>query len=180
MYLAWRPCCYHQAASHRETRMIMRPRLAPFVALLAAVGLALGVAACGGSADPSGTVAGTITIGTDQVVTVPAAGGATDTGAATGTGTGTGAATDTGAAPAAGDAAAGKTVFTANCGGCHTLKDAGTSGAVGPKLDEVKPDAAKVTDRVTNGKGVMPPFKGTLSDADIANVAAYVSSVAGK
>ncbi len=171
----------------------MRPRLAPFAALLALVGLAFGVAACGGSDTPNGTVAGTITIGTDQVVTVGAGDGApagtaattgTDTAAATGTdtgaATGTGASTDTGAAPATGDAAAGKAVFTANCGGCHTLADAGTSGAVGPNLDQVKPDAALVTDRVTNGKGVMPPFKGTISDPDIANVAAYVSSVAGK
>jgi mono/diheme cytochrome c family protein len=159
--------------------MIMRPRLAPFAALLALAGLALGVAACGGSDTPNGTVAGTITIGTDQVVTVGAGEAPADT-AAAGTGTETGAATDTGGAAPAGDAAAGKAVFTANCGGCHTLADAGTSGAVGPNLDEAKPDAALVTDRVTNGKGAMPPFKGTISDADIANVAAYVSSVAGQ
>ena len=163
------PYCYDQRALHRETRMNMR-RLAPFAALLA---LALGVAACGGSGTPSGTVAGTITIGTDKVVTVGSGDAGTGTAAAD-TGTGTG------AAPAAGDAAAGKAVFTANCGGCHTLADAGTSGAVGPNLDEAKPDADKVVERVTNGQGVMPAFKGTLSDADIANVAAYVSSVAGK
>ena len=163
------PYCYDQRALHRETRMNMR-RLAPFAALLA---LALGVAACGGSGTPSGTVAGTITIGTDKVVTVGSGDAGTGTAAAD-TGTGTG------AAPAAGDAAAGKVVFTAKCGGCHTLADAGTSGAVGPNLDEAKPDADKVVERVTNGQGVMPAFKGTLSDADIANVAAYVSSVAGK
>ena len=161
------PYCYDPRALHRETRMNMR-RLAPFAALLA---LALGVAACGGSGTPSGTVAGTITIGTDKVVTVGSGDAGTGTAAAD---------TGTGAAPAAGDAAAGKAVFTANCGGCHTLADAGTSGAVGPNLDEAKPDADKVVERVTNGQGVMPAFKGTLSDADIANVAAYVSSVAGK
>ena len=166
----------------------MRPRLAPFAALLAAAGLALGVAACGGSDQPSGTVAGTITIGTDQVVTVGAAGG--DTAAATGTGTDastdtgaatdTGASTDTGAAAPAGDAAAGKAVFTANCGACHTLADAGTSGAVGPNLDELKPTAEQVLEIVHSGRGVMPSFSDSLSEADIANVAAYVSSVAGK
>ena len=32
----------------------------------------------------------------------------------------------------------------------------------------------------TNGRGVMPAFKDKLSTADIANVAAYVSTVAGK
>ena len=79
----------------------------------------------------------------------------------------------------AGDAAAGKVVFTTNCGGCHTLSDAGTSGSVGPNLDDAKPDAALVVDRATNGKGVMPPFKGTLSSQQIADVAAYVSTAAG-
>ncbi len=84
------------------------------------------------------------------------------------------------AAPAGGDAAAGKAVFTANCGGCHTLADAGASGAVGPNLDDLKPDEATVQAKVEVGGGAMPAFKGTLSDADIANVAAYVSSVAGQ
>ena len=77
-------------------------------------------------------------------------------------------------------AADGKGIFTANCGGCHTLADAGTTGTVGPNLDQAKPPKALVVDRVTNGKGVMPPFKGTLTDAQIEAVADYVSSVAGK
>jgi mono/diheme cytochrome c family protein len=162
--------------------MIMRPRLAPFAALIAVAGLAMGVAACGGSGKPSGTIEGTVTVGTDKVITVAPAGGSTGAGTSTGarTTTGAGATTDTGAAAPAGDPAAGKAVFTANCGGCHTLKDAGTSGAVGPVLDDAKPSYDKVIERVTNGQGVMPSFKGTLSDTDIQNVAAYVSSVAGK
>lgn len=37
-----------------------------------------------------------------------------------------------------GDAAAGKTVFSsAGCGSCHTYAEAGTSGQVGPNLDDV-------------------------------------------
>jgi len=79
------------------------------------------------------------------------------------------------------DVAAGKSVFeSAGCASCHTLADAGATGAVGPNLDDAKPDAALVKERVTNGKAPMPPFKGQLSDAQIADVAAYVSSVAGK
>jgi len=74
----------------------------------------------------------------------------------------------------------GKTIFTANCGSCHTLADAGTSGNVGPNLDEAKPPRAKVVMQVTNGGGGMPPFKGKLDDQQIAAVADYVSSVAGK
>jgi mono/diheme cytochrome c family protein len=80
-----------------------------------------------------------------------------------------------------GDATAGKQVFdTAGCKSCHTLKDAGATGTVGPNLDEAKPPASLVVDRVTNGKGVMPSFGGQLSPKQIADVAAYVSSVAGK
>jgi cytochrome c6 len=80
-----------------------------------------------------------------------------------------------------GDPAAGKEVFTsAGCTGCHTLADAGSTGNVGPNLDQAKPPYALVVDRVTNGKGPMPSFKGQLSEQQIQNVAAYVSSVAGK
>ncbi len=82
--------------------------------------------------------------------------------------------------PGGGQAADGKSIFTTNCAGCHTLADAGTTGTVGPNLDQAKPPKELVVDRVTNGKGVMPPFKGTLSDAQIQAVADYVSSVAGK
>jgi mono/diheme cytochrome c family protein len=79
-----------------------------------------------------------------------------------------------------GDAAAGKTTFTkAGCTGCHTLKAAGATGTVGPNLDQVKPDYRLATSRVTNGKGVMPSFKGQLSDQEIANVAAFVVTSTG-
>jgi mono/diheme cytochrome c family protein len=84
--------------------------------------------------------------------------------------------------PAAGkgDAAAGKQVFeTAGCKGCHTLADAGATGTVGPNLDDAKPSYDLVVERVTTGKGPMPPFKGQLSEQQIQDVAAYVSSVAG-
>jgi len=76
---------------------------------------------------------------------------------------------------AEGDPAAGEAVFaSAGCGGCHTVEAAGATGTVGPNLDEAKPDAALVVDRVTNGQGVMPSFKGQLSDKQIHDVAAYV------
>jgi cbb3-type cytochrome c oxidase subunit III len=74
----------------------------------------------------------------------------------------------------------GKTIFAANCGSCHALADAGTTGAVGPSLDDAKPSQALVTDRVTNGKGAMPSFAKSLDEAQIQAVAEYVSSVAGK
>jgi cytochrome c5 len=74
----------------------------------------------------------------------------------------------------------GKAIFTANCASCHTLKDAGASGAVGPNLDQLKPPEPVVEKQVTNGGKLMPAFKGQLSDAEIKAVAQYVSSVAGK
>ncbi|MFN8223113.1 MAG: cytochrome c [Gaiellales bacterium] len=80
---------------------------------------------------------------------------------------------------AAADVAAGKDVFTSNCGGCHTLADAETTGSVGPNLDDLKPDTETVSNQVRSGGGAMPSFSDKLSDEDIANVAAYVSSVAG-
>jgi mono/diheme cytochrome c family protein len=74
-----------------------------------------------------------------------------------------------------GDPAAGKQVFeSAGCKSCHTLKDAGATGTVGPNLDQAKPPLDLVIDRVTNGKGVMPSFSGQLSEKQIADVAAYV------
>jgi cbb3-type cytochrome c oxidase subunit III len=74
----------------------------------------------------------------------------------------------------------GKDIFTANCGSCHTLADAGTSGTVGPNLDQLKPSFARAQKQVTNGGAVMPAFKGTLTPEQIKAVAKYVSSVAGK
>ena len=76
--------------------------------------------------------------------------------------------------------AQGKTVFTTNCKGCHTLKAAGATGTVGPNLDDLKPDKATVTRQVENGGGPMPAFKGKLSDTQINAVSTYVSTVAGQ
>lgn len=80
-----------------------------------------------------------------------------------------------------GDPVQGKKIFLAQpCGGCHTLSDAGTTGTVGPNLDQLKPPYDKVVTQVTNGGAVMPPFKNVLTPQQIQDVAAYVSSVAGK
>jgi mono/diheme cytochrome c family protein len=74
-----------------------------------------------------------------------------------------------------GDAANGAKIYaSAGCGGCHTLEAAGSSGSVGPNLDQSKPDLALVVDRVTNGQGAMPSFGDQLSEQEIADVAQYV------
>jgi mono/diheme cytochrome c family protein len=84
--------------------------------------------------------------------------------------------TTTSTGTAKGDPVAGKKVFAdvAGCGGCHTLKAAGSTGNVGPNLDDKKPSLSLIVDRVTNGKSPMPSFKDTLSEKQIADVAAFV------
>jgi len=80
-----------------------------------------------------------------------------------------------------GDPVAGKQISLSQpCGGCHTLADAGTTGTVGPNLDQLKPPYDRVVTQVTNGGAIMPSFKSQLTPRQIQDVAAYVSSVAGK
>ena len=79
-----------------------------------------------------------------------------------------------------GNAEEGKKIYAANgCGSCHTLKDAGSSGTIGPNLDDAKPDLQLAIERVTNGKSPMPAFKDTLSEQQIADVATYVVEASG-
>ena len=73
-----------------------------------------------------------------------------------------------------GDAAAGKQVFLDNCGACHTLTDAGTSGAVGPNLDGLALTFDVVHKQVVDGGGGMPPFGGSLDEQQLNDVSAYV------
>jgi mono/diheme cytochrome c family protein len=74
----------------------------------------------------------------------------------------------------------GKKIFTANCASCHTLKAAAAAGTIGPNLDQLKPSFPVAQHQVEVGGGVMPAFKGKLTDAQIKAVATFVSSSAGK
>jgi mono/diheme cytochrome c family protein len=73
-----------------------------------------------------------------------------------------------------------KLVFESNCGSCHVLADARTTGTIGPNLDQSKPPLQRAVRQITNGGGGMPPFKGQLTDKQIRELAAYVVRVAGK
>jgi mono/diheme cytochrome c family protein len=91
---------------------------------------------------------------------------------------------ETGGSTTQGDAPAdGRAIFLQNCSGCHTLADAGTTGKVGPNLDEAKPSYDRalmmVRDGGGGGLGVMPKFEGTLTPEQIDAVARYVSDAAG-
>jgi mono/diheme cytochrome c family protein len=68
----------------------------------------------------------------------------------------------------------------AGCAGCHTLSAAGSTGTIGPNLDQLKPSTSIVAHQVMVGGGKMPAFQGKLSAAQIQAVAKYVSTSAGK
>jgi len=76
----------------------------------------------------------------------------------------------------------GKTIFLeqGNCATCHTLADAKSNGEIGPNLNQIKPDIVRVISTVTNGIGVMPPYKDLLSKEEIEAVAHYVSVTAAE
>jgi mono/diheme cytochrome c family protein len=119
------------------------------VLLLAALVLVVAIPACGGEEDEQAlpeTVEGTLP---------------TDTG---------------GGASSEGDPANGKTVYaSAGCGGCHTFSAAGSTGTVGPNLDEASVDFEGAVQQIKNGGGGMPAFSGRLNDQEIADVAAFVT-----
>jgi len=78
----------------------------------------------------------------------------------------------------AGSAAAGASVFAANCESCHGAK--GIGGGVGPRLVASGLSAGQVAYMVRNPQGVdkqsaMPKL--TLTDKQVADVAAYVASL---
>jgi mono/diheme cytochrome c family protein len=127
--------------------------MARYVVALVLILGALGLvgAGCGGDDDSSGTPATTAETTTG--------GGETTTGGGE-----------------TGDAANGKAVFaSAGCGSCHTYSKAGSSGSIGPNLDDLAPSFDTVVRQVTNGGGAMPPFKDQLSEQEIRDVAAFVS-----
>lgn len=137
--------------------------------LLAALVLAFPVAGCGGGEDE-----------TTAPETVETGGTGEDTGTEEGTTEAATTAPEGEEEAGEGDPAKGKQIFAAQgCGSCHTLADAGSSGSVGPNLDDAKPDFEEVVEKVTNGSGVMPSFKDKLSEQEIKDVAAYVSTSAG-
>ena len=160
----------------------MRRKSLALLTLVAALGIA--VAGCGGEEEASPTPE--TVIGSTPTETETTESETTETETTDSEPTETETQTDTTPTetepPAAnGDPVAGKQVFlgVAGCGSCHALADAGTSGTIGPNLDDSKPSTELVVDRVTNGQGQMPPFAGTLSGQQIADVAAYVSQTAG-
>ena len=132
-----------------QTRRIDSPPMSrrPLFAAVSVLALALGVAGCGSGTTVSPTpetVIGSVPKGPTLVAK-------------------------------RGDPTVGKAIFASKgCGSCHTLKAAGSSGTIGPNLDQKKPSLALAVTRVTNGKSPMPSFKGQLSPKQISDVATFV------
>jgi mono/diheme cytochrome c family protein len=58
-------------------------------------------------------------------------------------------------------------VFSAQgCGSCHTLAAAGSSGTVGPPLDDANLDKQRVRTVVSTGAKGMPAYKLNASDLE--------------
>jgi mono/diheme cytochrome c family protein len=99
---------------------------------------------------------------------------------------------DTGALATAGlaEATTGEQIFTAaGCAGCHTFKPAGSTGTIGPDLDDLASAAGDMPPEdfvresilnpnaeVTQGfpAGVMPSFEGRLTDKQVQALVDYL------
>ena len=151
--------------------------------IVVALCLPLLVAACGGGTTEDTAPQGVETGPADTGAATDTGGETTDTGGET-TDTG-GETTDTGGETTEtngedgggeGDPEAGADVYaSAGCGNCHVLEAAGSSGSVGPNLDESDLDYEGAVQQIRTGGGGMPPYEGQLSDEEIANVAAFVT-----
>ena len=68
----------------------------------------------------------------------------------------------------------------AQCGVCHTLQAAGSTGDIGPNFDQLKPPMSQIIYVVTNGIGVMQAWEGILTYEEIEAVAYYVFNSTNK
>jgi sulfite dehydrogenase len=76
------------------------------------------------------------------------------------------------------DIALGRALFTSvtpSCAICHSLQAVEASGTVGPSLDELRPEAARVETALREGLNAMPSYAQTLSDAQIRALARFVA-----
>jgi ubiquinol-cytochrome c reductase cytochrome b subunit len=93
-----------------------------------------------------------------------------------------------GGTQAVGGSQQGAKIFAANCASCHGAQGQGIPGAFPPLAGnpDLNGDATKIVHTVLYGRtgplsvkgttynGTMPPWKGTLSNADVANVLTFV------
>jgi cytochrome c6 len=83
-------------------------------------------------------------------------------------------------ADSATEIALGRTLFKSvmpSCATCHALQAVEATGAVGPSLDELQPDAARVETALREGLNAMPSYADSLSDAQIRALARFIDAV---
>lgn len=68
----------------------------------------------------------------------------------------------------------GETIFSQSCASCHALEAAGSTGTIGPNLDESSATLEEAIEQIVNGGGAMPAFEGQLTEEQIQAVAEYV------
>ena len=68
----------------------------------------------------------------------------------------------------------------AQCGACHTLQAAGSTGDIGPNLDQLKSQMPQIIYVITNGIGVMQAWENILTHEEIEAVAYYVFNSTNK
>ena len=68
----------------------------------------------------------------------------------------------------------------AQCGVCHPLQAASSTGDIGPNFDLLRSTIPQIISAVTHGIGVMPPWEGILTYEEIEAVAYYVFSNTNK
>jgi mono/diheme cytochrome c family protein len=73
-----------------------------------------------------------------------------------------------------GDPSVGASLFPTECGSCHALAAAKTTGSSGSNLDQDAPSQQLVVNYLQNGSDDMPSFGGELTGAQINGIAAYV------
>lgn len=156
---------------------LMRARRPTLVLISALIVISLMLSGCFEAKRSSVTVTDPVVVGEDTTAkTIQVGGGSTAPSTSSIPVPTTTTSADTGGST--GDIANGKKLYLASsCGGCHTLKDAGSNGKVGPDLTAAKLDAAKVEYQILNAKAPMPA--NLYQGQDAKDVAAYVASVDG-
>ena len=76
----------------------------------------------------------------------------------------------------------GRELFGLRCANCHTLKAANAIAAVGPNLDQLRPNRALVLDAIENGRsrGNGQMAGGLYTGEDAEDVASFVAKAVGQ
>jgi mono/diheme cytochrome c family protein len=72
------------------------------------------------------------------------------------------------------DSTNGEILFNESCASCHQFEAAGSTGSIGPNLDDSAVSLDEAIRQIANGGGQMPAFKDQFTEEQIDAVARYV------